>query len=228
MEERRQRENLFRRNAHLRFCTPQKCGKSHCTCLHVNGALVSDPSHLLEVWTQHFQNFAKSQVETNPALKEVLKQSTSLLSQSFQVEEAFLDIPFTIEEVEHAVNRMKLKKSAGPDSLTAEHLKYGGQSIIKWLTETLNSVIDVEQVPICLKQGITIPIYKGGGKDPVDVNSYRVITLNSVISKALESLILDRLEPLFMKADLPHPNQSACRKRVSCADAIFATQEVIN
>jgi len=72
---------------------------------------------------------------------------------------------------------------------------------------------------------ITMPIYKGGGKDPLDVNSYRGI---SVISKVLEYLILDRLEPLFMEAGLPHPNQSAYRKRVSCADAIFATQEVIN
>ena len=53
-----------------------------------------------------------------------MEQSTSLLSESFQKEEAFFDVPFTIEEVEHAVNRIKLKKSAGPDILTAEHLKY--------------------------------------------------------------------------------------------------------
>ena len=48
------------------------------------------------------------------------------------------------------MNRMKLKKSAGPDGLTAKHLKYGGQSIINWLTGILNSVNDVEQVPRCV------------------------------------------------------------------------------
>ena len=53
-------------------------------------------------------------------------------------------------------------------------------------------------------------------------------TLNSVISKVLEFLILERLDPLFIDAGLPHPNQSAYRRSVSCADAIFATQEVIN
>ena len=31
-----------------------------------------------------------------------------------------------------------------------------------------------------------------------------------------------------MEAGIPHPNQSAYRKGVSCADAIFATKEVIN
>ena len=86
----------------------------------------------------------------------------------------------------------------------------------------------MEEIPTSLKTGLTIPVYKGGGKDPLDVNSYRGITLNYVISKVLEFLILERLDPLFIDAGLPHPNQSAYRRSVSCADAIFATQEVIN
>ena len=53
----------------------------------------------------------------------------------------------------------------------AEYLKYEGQKIIAWLTEILKSIIDVEQVPTCHKLGITIPIYKGRGKNPLDVNS---------------------------------------------------------
>ena len=221
-------EKLFKTNAYPRFRIPQKHQKSQCTCLRVNGTLISDPSHLLNAWTQHFQSLAKSQVDLHPTLKELMKQLTSLLSESFQKEEMFLDTQFTFEEVEHMVNKMKLRKSSGPDNLTAEHLKFGGQSVIVWLTEVLNSVIDLEHVPTCLKLGTTIPVYKGRGKDPLDVNSYRGITINSVISKLLESLILSRLEPLFAEAGLPHPNQSAYRKKVSCADAIFSTQEVIN
>ena len=112
----------------------------------------------------------------------------------------FLDVAFNTEEVDHAVNKLKIKKSAGPDNLTAEHLKYGGNSIIVWLTEILNAIVDMEQIPACLKLGITIPIYKGRGKDPLNTNSYRGITINSAISKVLETLILDRLEPLFMEA----------------------------
>ena len=49
-------------------------------------------------------------------------------------------------------------------------------------------------MPACLKLGVTIHIYKDGGKDPLDVNSYRGITLNSVINNVLEPL---RLELLF-------------------------------
>ena len=112
-------DNRFRTNAQLCFRIPQKRGKSQCTHLR-------DPSQLLEVWSHHFQNRAKSQVETNTPLEEQMRPSASLISATFQKEEAFLDVPFTTQEVEHAV---KLKKSAGPDNLIAEHLRYGGRPI---------------------------------------------------------------------------------------------------
>ena len=231
MEERRQiqkREHLFRKNSHLRFQRPRKRGKSRCTRLRVNDVLLSEPAQLLEAWSTHFRTLAESQINSEPGLKEMQRQQVSLLSCTFQMEETFLDTSFTEIEVAHAVQRMKLRKSAGPDDLVAEHLHYGGRSVIIWLTEILNSILDVEEIPCSLKTGLTIPVYKGGGKDPCDVNSYRGITLNSVLSKALELLILQRLEPLFTDAGIPHPNQSAYRRNVSCADAIFATQEVIN
>ena len=191
MEERKRvqrQESLFRSNSHLRFCTPQSRSKSKCTRLRVNGTLLSDPSLLLQAWTQHFQSLAKSQEETNPALKESIEQSKTLLSTTFLKDEVFLDVAFTTEKVEAAV---KVNKSAEPDNLMAEHVKYGGKLIITWLTEILNAIVDAEEIPSCLKRGITVPVYKGGGKDPLNVNSYRGITINSVISKVLETLILN-------------------------------------
>ena len=138
-------------------------------------------------------------------------------------------MPFSVEEVECILQKkMKLKKASGPDDLTTERLRYGGSTIAIWLTEILNSIVELERIPAAFKQGITITIYKEGGKDPLDGNSYRGITVNSAVSKVLEYLILGRLEPLFSDSGLPHPNQSAYRKGVSCADAIFATLEMIN
>ena len=53
------------------------------------------------------------------------------------------------------------------------------------------------------------------------------MTLSSVIAKVLEFLILMGLQPLLLEANIPHVNQSAYQKRVSCDNAIIATQEVI-
>ena len=80
------------------------------------------------------------------------------------------------------------------------------------------AVIELEAVPEVLKRGV-VSVYKGGGKDPMRRDSYRGITLTSMVSKVLEFLMLERLESVFVAI-----GQSAA---VSCADAIFATQEVI-
>ena len=60
------------------------------------------------------------------------------------------------------------------------------------------------------------------------VNNYRGVTLTSVFAKLLERLVLDRLEPVLFERKILRSNQSACKKKVSCANAIFATQEVIS
>ena len=66
------------------------------------------------------------------------------------------------------------------------------------------------------------------GKDLLRVDSYRGVTQTSVVVKVTEILFLEWLsQPVFVEAGLPHVNQSAYRKAVSCADAIFATQEII-
>ena len=71
------------------------------------------------------------------------------------------------------------------------------------------------------------PVYKIEGKDPLNVQSSRGISLNSVISKNLERLIVDCLESVYSGGSISHPNQSACRKGVSCTNAIFATQDIL-
>ena len=142
-------------------------------------------------------------------------------------EEFLLDVPFTAEEVARAIARLKGRKAPGPDGLTAEQLKAGGEAVVIWLLRILNAVLELEVVPDVLKQGLIVPVYKGGGKDPFRVDSYRGVTLTSMVAKVLKFLFLERLQLVFMGAGLPLVNQSAYRKAVSCADAIFATQEII-
>ena len=45
------------------------------------------------------------------------------------------------------------------------------------------AIIELECIPDCLKTGIITPVYKGGGKDLLDTNSYRGVTL---LAKVLE------------------------------------------
>ena len=125
------------------------------------------------------------------------------------------------------MKKIKRGKAPDPDNLMAEHLLEAGEAVVKWLTNIFNAIVSLEAIPDSLKCGKTVPVYKGGGRDPLQPDSCRGITLSSVVSKVLEMLLLNRLETVFVEADIPHPNQSAYRKKVLCADAIFATQEII-
>ena len=70
-------------------------------------------------------------------------------------------------------------------------------------------------------------MFKGKGRDPLNPNNYRGITLTSVISKCLEIALLNRLESWLTDKGFPHYGQTAYQKGISCADAIFSTQEAI-
>ena len=142
-------------------------------------------------------------------------------------DDQILDSEILVEEVEVALRLLKLGRSKGADGLSAEHLIYGGTAIVLWLKKILNRIISLEEVPSCLKEGVIIPVYKGKGKDPMVTHSYRGITLSSVIAKTFEIVILNRMSPVLDRLGFPDINQTAFQKGISCADAIFSTQEVL-
>ena len=55
--------------------------------------------------------------------------------------------------------------------------------------ENFNRIVTLEEFPNSLKEGVVIPVYKKQGKDPLQMNSYRGITLSSVLSKVLEIIL---------------------------------------
>ena len=201
--------------------------KKTCSRLKVNDTIITDTPGLLETRADHFSSLAQSKITDNHGLAVLASDIESLVTSSMDNEDYILDVPFTVEEVENAIKRLKRKKAPGADNLLAEHLIEGGQCVVIYLTYILNAIIDLEIIPDSFKSGLVVPVYKGSGKDPLRADSYSGITLSPVFSKVLEFLILDRLELVFMEANVPHLNQSAYRKKISCADAIFATQEVI-
>ncbi len=62
-------------------------------------------------------------------------------------DEMLLDVPFSAEEGSVAVAKLKTRKAAGPDGLTIEHLKAGGETIMTCLMNPVNAVVELEEVP---------------------------------------------------------------------------------
>ena len=102
--------------------------------------------------------------------------------------------------------------------------------MVIWLLNVLNTIVELEVIPDVLKSGVVVlvPVYKlGEWEGPTVGRQLLGSDTASVVTKVLEFLCLQRLEVVFPEADLPHVNQTAYRRSVSCADAIFTSQEVI-
>ena len=67
-------------------------------------------------------------------------------------------------------------------------------------------MIEMEKIPAVLKCVVVVPVYKGGGKDPLTASNCRDVALTSVIAKVLEFLVLQRLQVIFLEAGILHCN----------------------
>ena len=177
--------------------------------LLINNTLITDPNCVLSTWAEHFESLSKSQITSSVPLTEIQKRVQDMERCSFNERDIILDVPFDVEEVEHALKCLKLKRSGGPDNLLPEHLRYCGPVCTNWLCKVYNSICDLELIPDCFKHGIIVPAFKGKGKDPLLVNSYRGITLTSVFAKVQENL-LNRMSNILDDSGVPqltrHPH----------------------
>ena len=101
-----------------------------CKKLIVNGKPITDGKNLLECWEKHFTELSKSHIS------ETLSQGhgvNNMEALSYGYEDLILDHSFSVEEIEHALKKLKSKRCGGADGLVAEHLKYGGPMLVLWL-----------------------------------------------------------------------------------------------
>jgi hypothetical protein len=135
--------------------------------------------------------------------------------------------PFTCVEITKIVATLPNGKAPGVDLVSYEHIKHGGDMLILCITTLFNAILKLNQVPDAFKQGLLIPLYKGGRKARNNVNSYRGITLLPSISKILERCIYDRMTVKLEAINFPSRLQFAGKKGSNCLMASFCLQEMI-
>ena len=149
--------------------------KSGGSTLLVNGSPNTDCTTVLSVWSDHFSKLGTSQVSSNHSLQEISESIPNIELATLEEYDNILDTPFLPEEVVAAINHLKRSSSAGPDSLSPQHLIYAGPLLKSWLCKVFNAIANLEVIPSQFKEGTIIPIYKGKGKDPLLPGSYRGI-----------------------------------------------------
>ena len=91
-----------------------------------------------------------------------------------------------------------------------------------------NTMITIEHIPDCFKQGIIIPIPKGGGKDRSVKANHRPITLLSVLYKLYEKVLLVRIDSWLKGHEKINKLQGAFYENCSSKDVALLLNEIIS
>ena len=113
---------------------------------------------------------------------------------------------------------LDIRKSAGPDNLSARFLKEVADEIAVPLTRLFNFSLQHGTFPAPWKQSNITPVHKGG---PVsDPCNYRPISVVPVIAKILEKIVSVQLTSYLETNHLFHPHQGAYRPGKSTEDIL--------
>ena len=97
-------------------------------------------------------------------------------------------------------------------------LRYGGDSILEWLTRVCRVCLAVGKVPKDWQRAIVVPLYKGKG-DRLDCKNYRGISLLSIPGKVYGRILIERVR--VMTEGMLGEEQCGFRMGRGCVDQVF-------
>ncbi|GFS44901.1 probable RNA-directed DNA polymerase from transposon BS [Trichonephila inaurata madagascariensis] len=117
--------------------------------------------------------------------------------------------PFSDEEFQRALQKLSRGKSAGPEGILPEFILELGskakQTILLFINKTWGG-----SFPSYWRKADVLPILKPK-KDPTDIQSFRPISLTSILSKLSERMIVDRLQYYMDNCDHISEKQAGFR-----------------
>ena len=183
-----------------------------------NGTVLTTETEALNRWREHFYHLLNHPpIPTDPDLLEEANNN-HLTNQQCSID------PVTEAEVHAALKKLRNSKAPGVCGITAEMLKYGGNTIIRWMTIIINFVWVLEVLPEDWTRGIILPFWKQKG-EKLDCSNYRGITLLSIPGKLFTRILLTRALPAIRSRR--RPQQAGFMPSRSTTDHISALRLII-
>ena len=99
----------------------------------------------------------------------------------------------TMDELKKAIQKLKKRKSPGPDDITNEMIQHLGNIALQKLLDIFNLSWNKGELPQIWKEAKMIPILKKG-KNKARAASYRPISLTSCVCKTMERIVNSRMK----------------------------------
>ena len=194
-----------------------------------NKKVVYECDEVLRVWKTHFQELCTPKNESTFDEEHFNNVNSEVKFYNSMTDgDKFTDTPFSESEVAKAISKLNMKKAPGYDGISTEHIKHGGSVLVLFLTLLYNLILLLEYIPVNLRRGTQIPLFKGKHMCYLDTNNYGGITLLSNFNKIFEVLLWGRLEKWWWESGCISMLQGACRKRQSCLHTALLLQETIS
>jgi exonuclease III len=196
-----------------------------------NGEIISEKDKVLNTWKDHFRDLGSK--SDNPNFDSDFKEYVEAELENFCTSDEEMDTNVfsqcvSADEVEKVCSNLKSGKAQDYTGLSYEHFKHAGKHVYIVLALLFNCIIDAEVLPKIFLKGLTIPLFKGGEKDPLDKNDYRGISIQSVLCKIYDTVIINRSSVLIKDKLAICNTQSACEKGLSSAHASLLLQETVS
>jgi sorting nexin-29 len=132
--------------------------------------------------------------------------------------------PPNLDDVRNAMKRLKPRRAAGPDGITAEMLKFAGPTLARRLHELIVEVWNTEKAPQDWKDSTIVTLFKKN--DPSVCDNHRGLSLLSIPGKVYSLILLDPLKA-FMEQALMEC-QSGFREGRGTTEQMFTLQQVLH
>ena len=133
--------------------------------------------------------------------------------------------PITALEVERVLANLDRNKSAGPDGIHPSILKPLKDLIKEPLVDLFNASLDYHTMADDWRKAHIIPIHKGG--DVRLPENYRPISLTSVVLKAMERIIRDRIVEYVTRNHILWDHQHGFVQGGSCMTNLLAFMDAV-
>ena len=221
-EERRAIENIKTNSKYFfSYARKHQKVKSGIGPLKVNDKLITSPEEISECLSTQYAS-----VYTNPDPDQKIHDPITFFDLGNGSSPSLLDINFTEEMIEKAIDSLKPNSAAGPDHIAALLLKSCKKELKKPIFILWRQSLSFNDIAKIFKHAITCPALKPNSESYLP-KSYRPISLTSHLIKIFEKIVREAIVEHLIENDLLPPNQHGFIKGRSTTSQLINQTETL-
>ena len=178
---------------------------------------VSGPDSIASHWKQHFDKLLNVHVNSDNSLKDYILSNFDKIKHNS-------NMSVSTKSVSEIIGKLECGKSAGPDGIGVEYLKFSNIKIHILLPLCFTLCLAHGYLPPAMIETTIVPIVKNKLGNLADSSNYRPIALATIASKMFESVLLFKCAEYLSTSD----NQFGFKSSHSTDLCIYTLKEFID